>query len=167
MKTQVIRTRMHACLCAGFIILLGVVLNGCATAPARTALTATVFVTPPPEEHGRVTVSVFSGRPNPTWPLSSEEQAFIQTSLPTFPTTTAQVPDGGLGYQGFSIELRDPITRTTITMTVFNGVITVTTPTSHEVRQDDSRAFERWLMEHTKPHIPSPLYDTLAQELAR
>jgi len=76
------------------------------------------------------------------------------------------VMEGGLGYQGFVIELHDPITQSMTSMTVFNGVIEGTTPHSHEVRQDEGRAFERWLLERAKPHLELPLYDMLAQELS-
>ena len=164
MRTSIRWTRMSTWVCTGFIILLGVAMVS-ATVSARAALTAPAFVPPPLDEFGHVTVSVYSGRPNPTWALSSEEHANIQTTVPTLPLTSTQVMGGGLGYQGFVVELRDPITQSMTTMTVFNGVIESTTPNSREVRQDEGRAFERWLLEHAKPHLEIPLYDILAQEL--
>jgi len=151
--------QMHRYAWVGFIVLLCVVMmTGCTSAPARIVPTAhpepttPARVTPASDAYGRVTMSIFSGQPNPTWPLSSEDYAFIQTMLPTLPTTTTQVLQDGLSYQGFGVELRDPSTQRITSLTVFDGVITVTTPTGRTVLQDEERALERWLMERHSPY---------------
>jgi hypothetical protein len=48
-----------------------------------------------------VELDAFSGRPNPTWTLSSAEAEEALRRLRGLPSADAPVPDMGLGYRGF------------------------------------------------------------------
>jgi hypothetical protein len=83
---------------------------------------------------------VFSGRPDPTWPISSdvaEELVAIWESLvPTddLPTTPT------LGYRGCFV--RDPAG----TWTAFHELVTLSSERGAETRRDDNRRFERTVL---------------------
>ena len=90
---------------------------------------------------------VFSGRPDPTWPIPpelAEELVAIWESLP--PTdTTVSVPV--LGYRGCS--LRDPEGRMWI---AYHELVTL----SSERRRDDERRFERTVLSSAPTGVLPP-----------
>jgi hypothetical protein len=48
-----------------------------------------------------VELDAFSGRPNPSWTLTSAEAEEVLRRLQGLPSADATVPDMGLGYRGF------------------------------------------------------------------
>jgi hypothetical protein len=82
---------------------------------------------------------VFSGRPDPTWPISSdvgEELIAIWETL--VPTDDAAPTTPVLGYRGCF--MRDPAGRT---WTAFHELVTLSTEGGSKTRGDEERRFER------------------------
>lgn len=86
--------------------------------------------------------SVFSGRPDPTWPISrdvaDELVAIWETLVPSddvIPTPPA------LGYRGCFV--RDPAGRT---WTALHELVTLSSESASETRRDENRRFERTVL---------------------
>lgn len=87
-------------------------------------------------------VSVFSGRPDPTWTLSEEvgnEMLRLFAGLESYDETAVSAPP--LGYRGAF--LRDDAGHEWF---AYRGVVTLTSPHGSDVRNDSDRAFERALV---------------------
>jgi hypothetical protein len=85
---------------------------------------------------------VFSGRPDPTWPISSDmaaELVAIWESLVPSDDTAPTVP--ALGYRGCFVS--DPASRT---WTAFHELVTLSSETGSATRRDDDRRFERTVL---------------------
>jgi hypothetical protein len=86
-------------------------------------------------------ISVFSGRPNPSWPLSHadfEDLLRIWDSLD--PTPVATKPNSFLGYRGCFVE--DGEER----WTASDDIVTIQRPHGTESRRDVRREFERRIL---------------------
>jgi hypothetical protein len=84
---------------------------------------------------------VFSGRPDPTWPISSDVAEQLVVIWETLvPTDDAPTPPP-LGYRGCFV--RDPGGRT---WTAFHELVTLSSEGSSETRRDDDRRFERTVL---------------------
>lgn len=87
-------------------------------------------------------VSVFSGRPDPTWTLSEEAGSKLLKlfeDLDSYEGSAALAPP--LGYRGAF--LRDDAGDEWF---AYRGVVTLTSPHGSEVRKDAHREFERLLV---------------------
>ena len=51
----------------------------------------------------QVELDVFSGRPNPSWSLTSAEADALESRLEDLPRSNAPAPAGNLGYRGFIV----------------------------------------------------------------
>ena len=111
-----------------------------------------------------VTLHVFSGRPDPSWELDSEEISQLVAQLRSINTTTLSKPlsvAGGLGYRGFSIESNrerdlDPHT------IVFADIIDRNRFSLN--LQDANRSVERWLLSSATGRVdPAVLQHVNAQ----
>jgi hypothetical protein len=82
---------------------------------------------------------VFSGRPDPTWPIPNEVAEELVAIWETLVPSDGAVPaPPALGYRGCTV--RDPAGRT---WTAFRELVTVSTHSGSEKRRDDDRRFER------------------------
>ena len=85
---------------------------------------------------------VYSGRPDPTWPVSAAAAKRLQSLWTALPAPTEPAPNPSrLGYRGTF--LRDPLHREWI---AFGGLVSLTTPTGIEVRADPNNQFEKDLL---------------------
>ena len=85
---------------------------------------------------------VFSGRPDPTWPISrdvADELVAIWDTLVTADDAVATPP--ALGYRGCFV--RD---RSARTWTAFHELVTLSTDSGSETRRDGDRLFERTVL---------------------
>jgi hypothetical protein len=88
-------------------------------------------------------VSIFSGRPDPTWTVSQSEAARLESlwdSLAASPRAQQQPPP--LGYRGCF--LKD--TAKEREWVAYKGVVTLKTPAGDEARSDENRKFESLLL---------------------
>jgi hypothetical protein len=82
---------------------------------------------------------VFSGRPDPTWPIAPELARELKAIWDTLPPWEAPLPSPpSLGYRGCFV--RDPAGRT---WTAFQEAVTLSANGVSETRRDDDRRFER------------------------
>jgi hypothetical protein len=51
----------------------------------------------------KVQLNIYSGRPNPEWPLSEQQAAEVTQRLTGLPHSTHDAEEGGLGYSGFTV----------------------------------------------------------------
>jgi hypothetical protein len=81
-----------------------------------------------------VTLSVFSGRPDPRWQLSREEAEALATKLRNLPSSDAGPPETHLGYRGFLVRSAGR------NIHIGSGLIVVETGETHTVYRDKNRA---------------------------
>jgi hypothetical protein len=82
----------------------------------------------------QIELDVFSGRPNPTWSLTSAEADALETRLADLPRAAGPVPEGTLGYRGFIV--RDGILR----IEIGRGLVIVRRGDATEIYQDQHHA---------------------------
>jgi hypothetical protein len=100
-----------------------------------------------------VTLDVFSGRPNPSWALSTVEAEQLERRLEGLPRRHQPPPPGGLGYRGFTIARSQSLPE----VAVANGVVTIRgQPDSHF---DDVHGVEGWLREQARAKGHGPLVE--------
>jgi hypothetical protein len=89
-------------------------------------------------------IDIFSGRPNPRWPLSETETVQVTRLMESLdPPTGAHAPDPpGLGYRGF--RLRDS---SGSTWTAYGGFV----HSANRLLADPKRSVERFLLHHLPP----------------
>ena len=91
----------------------------------------------------KLELDVFSGRPNPSWDLSPEEEAELARRLTDLRPVEQAPPDPGLGYRGFLLSGPSRQVR------VYQGVLTITErgATRHYT---DVHRIEAWLAGQAK-----------------
>jgi hypothetical protein len=100
-----------------------------------------------------VTLDVYSGRPNPSWPLTPAQIGDLQARIKALSTPLAGEPDvPDLGYRGVSVSIRG---KAAADVSAARGAITVTQGGSVAKFQDTNRQLERWLV-HTGDAQLSP-----------
>lgn len=99
-------------------------------------------------------VSVFSGRPDPTWSLSEEIGTKLQQLYEAMESYEEPAPSAPpLGYRGAF--LRDDAGHE---WSAYHGVVTLTEPNHTEARRDSGRQFERAIIDSAPQGlIPPPL----------
>jgi hypothetical protein len=94
-----------------------------------------------------VTLEVFSGRPNPSWTFSADEEQEFARRLQSLPPSPQSPTEGDLGYRGFRIVTHAAGLPSEIVVT--QGVVTVrdTRGTRHYT---DAAGIESWLVEQAR-----------------
>lgn len=112
-----------------------------------------------------VTLDVYSGRPNPTWPLSASMTAELVRRLGALTTSSADVADfDGLGYRAVQAELIGGPKGTVVTAS--RGVVTLDQAGERFRYTDPGRQFELWLVNTGADHLPSDLLQYVTKEIA-
>jgi hypothetical protein len=111
----------------------------------------------------QVEMMVFSGRVNPRWSLTAQEQARVHELLAQAAPGAAQPIEGQLGYTGFNLTLQTATER--IMLRIYAGAMMYTDSSGATFYQDDRRGLERFLLETSKPHIDPALYQTIRETL--
>ena len=111
----------------------------------------------------QVEAMVFSGRANPRWSLTAEEQARAHELLAQAAPGAGQSIEGQLGYTGFKLTFQTTTER--ITLWVYDGVISYDDSKRAAFYQDDRRGLERFLLETSRPHIDPAVYETIREAL--
>jgi len=97
-----------------------------------------------------VTLDVFSGRPNPSWSLTADEEQELARRIQGLPLSGTPPLEGDLGYRGFKLvaPVRDALPREII---VGNGRITIRDDrgTHYYI---DRNGLEAWLLEQARRH---------------
>jgi hypothetical protein len=96
-----------------------------------------------------VTLEVFSGRPNPSWTLSAEQEQELIRRLQSLPPSDRSPAGGGLGYRGFRIVNNSRRAQVPSEVVVAEGLVTVRDDrgTRHHT---DVNGIESWLVEQAR-----------------
>jgi len=130
----------------------------------QSACTANTNQTATPAATSHVELDIFSGRPNPTWELSTADTATLTEmigSLPSSPPADLPTP---LGYRGFLMTLDEPESGSVTRIRACQGIVEYQ---GREIKYytDPGKQVERWLMGTARPYIDSQLYDSLLVEI--
>jgi hypothetical protein len=94
-----------------------------------------------PADEVRLTLGIYSGRPDPTWTLAGAEAAAVERAIQALPEAAGSPPEGGLGYHGFTVA------RAGINVTAYLGTVWAGGSGPQVIRQDPGRTVERLLLE--------------------
>jgi len=97
----------------------------------------------------RVELDVFSGRPNPTWPLTPPQVQKLMSMLGRLSLGGRQEP-GGLGWRGFLLHRLDSIGTSRLWLRVADGAVSVNEGGGHVYR--DTEGIEAWLRDQAERH---------------
>ena len=95
----------------------------------------------------RIELDIFSGRPNPSWVLSTEEAAELVARVRALPQGGSQ--QTRLGYRGFVVHRPDSYGRSWHWLRVGGGTVTVLAGTGEGCYRDTT-GIESWLIEMAK-----------------
>lgn len=104
-----------------------------------------------------VTLGIYSGRPDPTWSLTSDEALTLSNMLASLVYGTGTPPVGGLGYHGFTI------TMPASTLVAYRGAIAAPGEAPRAVWSDPTRSIERFLLESSRGRV-TPDEFSIAQQ---
>ena len=106
-----------------------------------------------------VLLDIYSGRPNPRWPLSSAQIGDLSARLNNQPDAQPVEPPG-LGYRGFIVRngARDP--RLPAELRVYNGVISSTVGGARRIIRDTA-GVEEWLIAQAREQGQGAALDAL------
>jgi hypothetical protein len=115
----------------------------------------------------RLTLEVFSGRPNPTWLLSEQEEQQLAERLEALNEPTDRRPSGsygGLGYRGFSIsrDLLHP--QGPLSLLIHEGIVDHQFGGSNMVADS---GLESWLAEIGRSHVPDVVQEHVRASIAQ
>jgi hypothetical protein len=97
----------------------------------------------------KVTLDIFSGRPNPCWTMRPEDEKELARQLAGLPPAK-EVPGGdGLGYRGFVITNHAGQSGRPAEVRVFEGVVTIRSDAGISTFRD-TNFLEKWLAEQAR-----------------
>lgn len=162
------------------LYLLGISLWGCTPpteqlppTPTATAVSSNNQPTPSPAETASsptelatVEADVFSGRPNPTWPLSAADtQSFLQ-QVAALPSLPAQVLEDPLGYRGLRVHIMDMAGQIT-SYRVWHEVVEVRTIDDVRYYSDVDHTLEKWLLQTGQASLAPEIFELITTEISR
>ncbi|MGW2374124.1 hypothetical protein [Kitasatospora sp. NPDC001683] len=114
-----------------------------------------------------VEVDLYSGRPNPRFPLRPAAVDELGRRIAALtPATGGERPYDGLGYRGMRV-LTGPA-ETVAELVVSGELVTLRTPDgSLRHLRDPGRTLERWLLDQGAEDLAPEVTATVRQELAR
>jgi hypothetical protein len=150
-------------------ILIVLLFNACTTAFRGASIPAVPRVTMTDvsnekrsnEKPTRVELDIFSGRPNPTWSLSSADTATLAGMIEKLSRAEPAVLFDGLGYRGFIVTSPTPLVGAT-TIVVQRDIVKLS---ADNFRKDFDRTIERWLLMKAKSELPVDVYEFAEKEI--
>jgi hypothetical protein len=114
-----------------------------------------------------VTLDIYSGRPNPTWQLTEQQEDELAEKLSSARTLTAQRPSGvfgGLGYRGFLVTRSADDPRGPLRITAHEGILDhgATAP-----NLTDEIGLESWLAGVGNFQLPETVRNYLTSQLTQ
>ncbi|QBD76123.1 hypothetical protein EPA93_08920 [Ktedonosporobacter rubrisoli] len=98
-----------------------------------------------------VELDIYSGQPNPTWMLTTQERSELVKRLQKLPTLSAVPSVDNLGYRGFLIHNPSNESGIGTEVRVYQGSIIITDQGNSRAYKD-SHALEQWLKEQASVH---------------
>ena len=122
----------------------------------------------PPQSVGQVRLLIYSGRPDPQWPLAADaahELAKRMTGVvggePIHPP-----PPGGLGYRGFLVRMTVPVEGLPAEFLAYRRVVTVR-PGPRAEHWRDTAGVEDYLLDEARRQNQGAALDALGVSRAR
>ncbi len=110
-----------------------------------------------------VEVDLYSGRPNPAWPLTPEEVAQLVERIDGLAPADQAEPPGRLGYRGLRFGLQAQ-GREIASGESFDGHLRFQDSAGSRHLADPGGEVERWLIETGEGKIEPQVYQTLRNE---
>ncbi|CAF0812718.1 unnamed protein product [Rotaria sordida] len=111
------------------------------------------------------TIYLYSGRPNPVWPLSPEQWGDLNKIIQTLPSSGNEKEgpyqfSGGLGYSGFYAHFSIISSYPDVYYVVANQQAVLSNPGGHRIFNDKQKLVEKWFIDSAEKHgIHIPLVD--------
>lgn len=116
----------------------------------------------------KVELDVFSGRPNPIWPLTEKEVIILSAMIDTLQKTSPTKPIDNLGYRGFIVHGFDTVTGSVTTIRVYkNTIVYETDNVTHVYFTDVNRQIERFLLATAERYLDRELYSHMKIEVEK
>jgi len=122
--------------CTAVALGASVLMAGCST-----------VTSPSPAADVQVTLGIYSGRPDPSWTLTTAETAALDALLADLPSVTGSPPAGGLGYHGFTI------TRDGSNLVAYRGAVAAPGNGPRDMQIDAAHRVERFLLGTARTHL--------------
>jgi hypothetical protein len=114
-----------------------------------------------------VTLDVYSGRPNPTWPLAEGMTVEFLRRLHALDGSKAAPREfEDLGYRAVSVELQDE-TKGTVVVKASRGIVTLNRAGQQFHYVDAGRQFELWLVNTGGAHLTPDILRYVTGEIAK
>lgn len=114
-----------------------------------------------------VTLDVYSGRPNPTWPLAEGMTVEFLRRLHALDGSKAAPREfEDLGYRAVSVELQDE-TKGTVVVKASRGIVTLNRAGQQFHYVDAGRQFELWLVNTGAAHLTPDTLRYVTGEIAK
>lgn len=101
-----------------------------------------------------VDLGIYSGRPDPSWTLTDAQAASLLGAIAALPVATGTPPEGGLGYHGFGVVLRQP-GRADETVVAYRSTVAPPGVDPRPYRSDPGRTVERLLLDTGRAMLTS------------
>ncbi len=125
--------------------------------------TSTPFV--PPELTPQVELDTFSGRPNPSWPLSAAETEAFRQKVATLSPAPAQTYPHRLGYRGLIVRLPEA-SGFAVIWSAWDVVAQMTNGATTAYFSDPDHALQSWLLQTGQPYLPADLFATVQADMS-
>jgi hypothetical protein len=115
----------------------------------------------------QVTLSIFSGRPDPSWTLGQSQTDEFMRKAYALPAsvTPPDFPPSKLGYRGFRVQAFDASSQTIASFTIYGGIILREQNATTTYSADLGRAVERWLLASGQATLSAETYAAVAAEI--
>ena len=116
-----------------------------------------------------VTLDVFSGRPNPTWPLTKEQSILFLNNISEIKPTTENMqnyPEKILGYRGFIVDEKGDKDLPLKRFEIYNGAIKVFSNNVSYILKDKDFQIENWLLQTAYNHIDNDTFNFVKEDIA-
>ena len=114
----------------------------------------------------KVTLNVYSGRPDPHWTLMAPEAAELLTKVKALaPAAITAAPNDNLGYRGFEVEV--PGREADGPIVVGGGFVTLGKPGARRSYVDAGRGVESWLADRAGGHIDASTLKYVTDTIAK
>lgn len=110
-----------------------------------------------------VELDIFSGRPNPTWLLTTAETGSFSRRLARLRRSSPCEISTRLGYRGLIVDVahgtQTPLVR------VQSGCVQIVEDHTAAHAHDEERELERWLIETGRPQLTQDIIEIVEREL--
>jgi len=108
----------------------------------------------------QVILNVFSGRPDPSWELTSQDASELARRLLGLVPARQTLPESGLGYRGLIVANPDRLAGLPVQVLVFHGIIGIWND-EHVLSYSDRNHLEDWLLELARQQGHGALVDQI------